>query len=115
MSTLPTFNLEDPLASLLTHCEVYCLASCCQDNAFECGVEQVGTWIHEHGYEALKHVLRQIIALRGELPASADDMIETDFFMATWRVEEFDAVISAVETTLNQVLMEKNRNDANDR
>lgn len=104
MSAHPTFNLENPLASLLTHCEVYCVAACCQDNAFECGVEHVEPWIHEHGYEATKHVLRQIEALRRELPDSAEDMIETDLFMATWRMREFDTVISAAETTLNVVL-----------
>lgn len=103
MSSHRKISISPPLARLLESCEVHCLAACCQDNAFDCGVEQVSLWVRQVEASTARDAREQTSTVLREIKSDDATPIYTELFMATWQPSELTKVLREVETSLKAV------------
>ena len=97
-------QITPPLSSLLEVCEVHCVAACCQDDAFDCGVEQIARWTTQETAEAAFDARTQASALLKEVELDPDSTGYTELFMAHWRPSELARLLQEVVTSLDVLL-----------
>lgn len=88
-------SISDDLKKLFRDSELYCIASCCQENAFCNKPEHLTKWAKDNGVSAADIVFREL----NQMVASAEDFDPNIFyhvnaFESEWKKDDFKKLFS---------------------
>jgi hypothetical protein len=71
---LVEITIPHPLSDLMQDCETFCVASCCDIDAFDFGPENTEKWISRVGLEAASQAKDQLVSLIKEVQHRKEDI-----------------------------------------